>query len=363
MVLNLRNKFWFVVVSCICRFIFATTFIVSGFLKSIDPWGTIFAIESYLTAYNMTAPEWLIQIGAIGLGAVELILGLMLLFNIYIRFTSVLSVVGMFFFSVLTLLSATVVPIEDCGCFGELIKLTPWQAFAKNVALLPMAICFWYHYRKDLPFEYWKRDTSLLLVFAAGAIGLGVYSYLHLPVIDNTPYKKGVNISEELTEDNAEPTQEKVVLVYRNRQTGELQEFSVEDTTWQNEALWEWVETRSEGADDANTALMEFYVQDNEGDKTQELLAKEKLYMLFADSFEYDEDVREAFAKVVKHAEANGGEVVYITPQELSTIKTELPCYNMDPKIMKTILRAEYGLVVLEKGVITDKFNYRDIEY
>ena len=51
MVSNLRNKFWFVVLSCICRFIFATTFIVSGALKSIDPWGTILAIESYLATY------------------------------------------------------------------------------------------------------------------------------------------------------------------------------------------------------------------------------------------------------------------------------------------------------------------------
>ena len=362
MVLNLRNKFWFVVFSCVCRFIFATTFIVSGFLKSIDPWGTILAIESYLAAYNMTAPEWLIQIGAIGLGAVELILGLMLLFNIYIRITSVISVVVMLVFSVLTLLSATVIPVEDCGCFGELIKLTPWQTFAKNVALLPMAICFWYHYRKDLPFEYWKRDSSLLLIFAVGAIGLGVYSYLHLPIYDSTPYKKGVNIPEEMAND-AEPAEEKVVLVYRNRQTGELQEFSIEDTAWQNEAIWEWVETRAESADEAASTPLDFYVSNNEGDKTQELLGKAKLYMLFVENFEYDEDVREAFAKVVKHAEISGGEVVYITPQELSTVNTELPCYNMDAKTMKTILRAEYGLVVLENGVITDKFNYRDIAY
>ena len=363
MLLNLRNRFWFVVLSCFCRFIFATTFIVSGFLKSVDPWGTIFAIESYLAAYNMSAPEWLVEVGAIGLSAVELILGFMLLFSAYIRITTVVSMVVMLFFTILTLLSATVVPVEDCGCFGELIKLTPWQTFAKNAVLLPMAVCFWYHYRKEQPFEYWKRDLIHTLIFFAGAIGLGVYSYLHLPLIDSTPYKKGVNITEEMTNQIAEPADEKVVLVYRNRRTNELHEFSVEDTAWQNDSLWVWEDTRVEGAAKMASTLLEFYVSNDEGDKTAELLAKPKLYMLFMESGEYDADVRKAFAGVEQYVEANGGELVYVTPVELSSVTTAYPCYNMDAKTMKTILRAEYGLVVLENGVITDKLNYRDIEY
>jgi hypothetical protein len=256
-----------------------------------------------------------------------------------------------------------VVPVEDCGCFGELIKLTPWQTFAKNAVLLPMTLCFWHHYRNERPFEYWKRDLVFTLIFCTGAIGLGVYSYLHLPLIDNTPYKKGVNIAEEIINTNDEPAQEKVVLVYRNRQTEELQEFSVEDTAWQNDSLWVWVETRVEETKNTAPVLLEFFVRDNEGDKTAELLAKPKLYLLFAENSEYDADVRSAFAKVEQYAEANGGEVAYITPAELSTVRTALPCYNMDPKTMKTILRAEYGLVILENGVIADKFNYRDIPY
>ena len=363
MLLNLRNRFWFVVLSCLCRFIFATTFIVSGFLKSIDPWGTIFAIESYLTAYNMTAPEWLVLAGAIGLSAVELVLGFMLLFNAYIRITTVVSVVVMFVFTILTLLSATVVPVEDCGCFGELIKFTPWQTFAKNAVLLPMSLCFWYHYRKERPFEYWKRDLVLTLIFFIGAIGLSVYSYHHLPMIDSTPYKKGVNIVEKMAGADTKHAEEKIVLVYRNRQTDELHEFSVEDTDWQNDSLWVWVDTRVEGVTKTVSTLFEFYVSNNEGDKTAELLAKPKLYMLFMESGEYDDKVRRAFANVEQYAEANGGEVVYITPVELSSVTAAHPCYNMDAKTMKTILRAEYGLVILENGVITDKLNYRDIEY
>ena len=363
MALNLRNKFWFVVMSCSFRFIFAVTFIVSGCLKSMDPQGTILAMESYLAAYNLVAPDWLVTFVSVGLGAAELILGCMLLLNIFIRITSVVAMVVISFFTILTLLSATVVPVEDCGCFGDIIKLTPWQTFAKNMVLLPMTICFWYHYRKEQCFETWKKDLILLLVFSTLAIGFSLYSYLHLPIFDATPYKKGVNIAEAMTQTEEQTPQENVVLVYRNRQTNELREFSLEDTAWQQDSVWVHVDTRVKEGNAVNPTLLEFYVCDATGDKTKEILSKPKLYMLFMDSAECDEDVHGAFFLVEQYAKVNGGDVVYITPENTSSILTEYPCYNMDPKTMKTILRADYGLVVLEKGVIAEKYNYRDIPY
>jgi hypothetical protein len=33
----------------------------------------------------------------------------------------------------------------------------------------------------------------------------------------------------------------------------------------------------------------------------------------------------------------------------------------MDARVMKEMLRADFGLVILEKGKIAEKFNYRDI--
>ena len=261
--------------SCICRLIFATTFIVSGFLKSIDPWGTILTIESYLAAYNiMSIPEWLIVIGAVTLGALEMIVGLMLLFNLYTRIASVASVAIMLFFTILTLLSATIVPVEDCGCFGEWITLTPWQTFAKNAVLLPMAICFWYHYRKEPLFDSGKREWMLLTLLVVLSFGLGIYCYRHLPIIDNSPYKEGVNIARGVENGSVESANEKIVLVYRNRQSGELHEFSVEDTTWQNDTLWEWVETRRDSVNEDAPVVLEFFVLQ----RKNRLLARVRLF-------------------------------------------------------------------------------------
>ena len=354
---------WYCYLSHLCRILFAVTFIVSGFLKAIDPWGTILSMRNYLVAYDVTASEWLVTSFSISLGSLELLLGCMLLLKLAPRLTSVVAMVLMPIFTIITLLSATIVPIEDCGCFGELIKLTPWQSFAKNVALLLMAVCFGAYHRKD-HFTLSKKELFSTLVLLVLTMWLGVYSYRHLPLIDTLPYKKGVNIAEGMTRASAEQPSEKVVLIYRNRVTDEVREFSVEDTEWQNDSLWNWVDTRVEKVQSGSDAsLLEFYVSDRDGDKTAEVLSAEKIYLLFMAKTELDDDVREQFEVTERHAEQCGAALLYVTPEDISGVESKYPILNMDSKTMKTILRADYGLVVLEKGVIVDKRNYRDINF
>ena len=361
---NLRNRRWYRYLSHFCRILFALAFIVSGFFKAIDPWGTILAMRNYLVAYNITAPDWLVTTLSIWLSGAELMMGCMLLFKVRIRMVSVFSVLSMAFFTILTLLSATIIPVEDCGCFGELWKLTPWQSFAKNLILLPMAICFWYRYRPDRMFAFSKFEFFLMCLFFTIAMGVGVYCYRHLPFIDMLPYKEGVNIVEEMNKARENKSNEEVVLVYRNRRTGRLREFSLDDKAWHNEERWEWVETRVESDDRVEPMILEFYISNNEGEKTAEILATPgKLYMLCVMDFERVTDkIREKFSSVERYAEQNGGVVIYLTPEHLPAI-SPVSLYNIDAKTMKTMLRADFGLIELENGVIAGKYNYRDIPY
>ena len=359
----LRNKRWFRNLSHFCRILFAITFIVSGFFKAIDPWGTILSVHNYMAAYNVTAPEWLVLSFSIWLSGAELMMGSMLLFKVRIRLVSVFALLSMTFFTILTFLSATVIPVEDCGCFGELVKLTPWQTFAKNVAMLPMAICFWYRYRPDRIFAFSKLEFFLMCLFFTISMGIGVRSYRHLPPIDMLPYKVGVNITEEMDKARAEQGAEEVVLVYRNRRTGRLREFSLDDKAWHNSERWEWVETRVVNDDTpVEPMILEFYVSNHEGDKTADILLHTgKLYMLFMKNSAYDDAVRERFEAVKSYVESSGGTLIRITPEHISSPDSNI--YNMDAKTMKTMLRADYGLVEMENGTIIAKYNYRDIPY
>lgn len=367
---TLRNKRWFRYLSHTCRVIFALTFIFSGFIKSIDPWGTILNINNYLAAYGFDVPQPIVTIFSIWLCGAEMMMGCMLFFKVRIRLISIFAVLSMTFFTILTFLSATFIPVEDCGCFGEVIKMTPWQTFSKNLVLLPMAFCFWYRYRPDKIFSFSKLEMALTVFFFSLAMSVGTFSYLHLPIIDFLPYKVGTHIAEEMHKAKVKVSDEEVVLVYKNRRTGKIREFSLKDKAWHNEKRWEWVETRiDESKPTVQPMILEFYISNYEGDKTDELLSTEgRLYMLFVTDFaQLDEDISRKLGEVVNRASAEES-VICITAEPLAENQhitfigaPSVKCYNMDAKTMKTVLRANYGLVILKDGVVEAKYNYRDI--
>ena len=192
----MRKSRAFKLLANVCRLILACTFIVSGFTKVIDPWGTAMKVNEYLSIYGMESLQGASMAFSIWLCGAEMMMGCMLLFKVRIRLISIFAVLSMLFFTALTLLSATVIPVEDCGCFGEALKLTPWQTFYKNLALLPMALVVWWRYRPDKIFAFNPLEIVLTVTFFFLTMYLGYYCYRHLPLIDFLPYKVGVNIWE-----------------------------------------------------------------------------------------------------------------------------------------------------------------------
>ena len=347
----MRKTRVFKLIANVCRLILACTFILSGFTKVIDPWGTAMKVNEYLSIYGVESLQPASMAFSIWLCGAELMMGCMLLFKVRIRLISIFAVLSMLFFTALTLLSATLIPVEDCGCFGEALKLTPWQTFFKNLALLPMAFVVWWRYRPDKMY-------------------LGYYCYRHLPLIDFLPYKVGVNIWEGMHAPAVEPGETETVLVYRNLETGKLHEFSLEDTAWQDAGKWEWVDTRTTEEMPAIRPLMsEFALRDAEGDATEEILtAPGRVYMLCVTSFDrLPRACAKRFAALIRRAQSEGARVVCLTPQPLYGVayhdfgSGEVRCYNIDASTMKTMLRANNGMVLLEEGVIRAKKNCRDI--
>ena len=158
----------------VCRLVLAVVFIVSGFTKVIDPWGTSIKINEYLTIYGF---DYLIpasMVFSIWLCGAEMMMGCMLLCKVRIRLVSIFALVSMLFFTILTFLSATFIPVEDCGCFGEAIKLSPWETFFKNLALLPMAAVVWAYYRNDKILAFRRSEVALTVFFLPSDDGAGV---------------------------------------------------------------------------------------------------------------------------------------------------------------------------------------------
>ena len=358
----------------VCRLVLAVVFIVSGFTKVIDPWGTSIKINEYLTIYGF---DYLIpasMVFSIWLCGAEMMMGCMLLCKVRIRLVSIFALVSMLFFTILTFLSATFIPVEDCGCFGEAIKLSPWETFFKNLALLPMAAVVWAYYRNDKILAFRRSEVALTVFFFLLTMGLGFYCYCHLPLIDFLPYKIGVNIREEIHASSAAGPEGELqtVLVYRNRMTGEEREFALDDTEWQDDTVWEWVDTKILGeVPEMNPMIEEFALRNGAEDVTDRVLATPgRLYLICVTRFDcIGRRCEDRLERLVERALQEGAHVVCITPEPLQGNaihsfgkSTPVPCYNIDGSTLKTMLRAHTGIVVLDDGVIADKRNCRDID-
>ena len=135
----MEKKEWFRTAAHVCRIVLGAVFLFSGLAKGIDPWGSALKVEEYLDAFGLgglsavAAPLAVVQCVA------ESAVGLMLLCGTGLRLASLFALLFMAFFTLLTLVIAVWNPLDDCGCFGNALKLSNWMTFAKNVVLLPVA--------------------------------------------------------------------------------------------------------------------------------------------------------------------------------------------------------------------------------
>lgn len=111
-------------------------FIYSGYTKlyPIEPFEYTFVD---LGVSNWTLAPFIARL----LISLEFFIGLMLLFNLYLkRFTIKLTMVTLLFFSVyLVLMMAINGNNGNCGCFGEALVMSPLQALLKNAVMLVIA--------------------------------------------------------------------------------------------------------------------------------------------------------------------------------------------------------------------------------
>ena len=185
----------------ISRIIVGVLFIISGLIKLNDPVGFSFKLKDYF------APE-VLDLGflvpyalliAIFVVIFEVLLGVALLLGYLKKFTLWALLLMIVFFTFLTFYSAYFNKVTDCGCFGDAIKLTPWESFTKDIVLLILILILFVGRKYIQPF--FTKGIRSILIFASFVFCLGItyYVLLHLPIIDFRPYKIGANIKEGMT--------------------------------------------------------------------------------------------------------------------------------------------------------------------
>lgn len=349
------------------RWIVGATFVLSGLVKSVDPIGTSIFIDEYLATYSLSWLEPLDLFMAVTLGAAELAIGVMLCLRLATRLAALLSTAALAVFTVVTLLSATLLPIGDCGCFGDALSLSPWSTFVKNLVLLPLSWWVWRSVRGE---PMWRMSRNRAIASVAtllAALAVNIYSLRHLPLIDFLPYKVGVDLRGEIERERESlAAARRTIMVCRNEATGVEAEFDSEDPAWWEG--WEVVSTRTEG-EAVPTEFSDFAVYSAYGDElTDEILANTARQHLLCIARMGEVSLRRQHKidDFLSAAEAAGEMVVCLTAGCVEG-STELVaghavrCCYIDAMVLRSLLRADVGVVTLDDGVIVDKRSWRDM--
>lgn len=229
----------------ICRIIVGLTFIFSGFVKAVDPMGSMIKFDEYFDAYHTEFLKNFSLFFAIALSSLEFILGVALLFALRIRMTAWFSFLLMLFFTIQTFILAIWNPVSDCGCFGDAIKLTNWQTFYKNLVLIVLVLIV-FIYRKRIYPLFPKKEWPVIIIASLIILAVSLYSWLYSPLIDFRPYRVGNDIKKLSTiPEGKHGDIIKTILTYQNIKSGEIKNFT-DDNLPQDYEMWEFKDRKDE---------------------------------------------------------------------------------------------------------------------
>ena len=299
---------------------------------------------------------------------VEVILGVLLLIGFKPKFTVWSLLLMIVFFTFLTFYSAYFNKVTDCGCFGDAIKLTPWESFTKDVILLVFILILFFGKKYITPLFNTKTNWVVGGVALLACMLFANHVLAHLPSVDFRPYKIGANIQEGMSvpEDAPKPVYE---YAWRFKVNGEEQIYVTEGDYPTVDGEFIDVETTQIQAG-YEPPIHDFTIEQEGQDYAAELLEEDKLVMVIAyDMAKSNLEAFEDVAKVTAKAEQNGYKVIGMSASSsdmankiVDTYGLDFEFYFTDETTLKTIVRSNPAILVLSKGTIQQKVHYNDFE-
>jgi len=348
----------------------ALTFILSGYVKAVDPLGTQYKLNDYLSVWHLRdfVPDILILGASVAQSALEFIIGICLLFAIHRRIVSKLTLVIMAVMTALTLWLALANPISDCGCFGDALVLTNWQTFWKNVALLAAALILW-RWPKDMTRIISLSNQWIVFNYSTVFILLtALWCLYDLPLFDFRPYHIGANIKQgmEIPEGAPQPQFETTFILEKD---GERREFTADNYP---DSTWTFIDSKTvQTAEGYTPPIHDFSIVTEEGeDITEEVLTREGyVFLLISPHLENADDSQlDELNQIYEYSMQHGYPFYCLTASTGKAIThwqemtgAEYPFCATDEITLKTIVRSNPGLLLLQKGTIIRKWSHNNL--
>lgn len=346
----------------IVRWFVGVLFIFSGLVKLNDPMGTAIKMEEYFEVFSndiASVFHYLVPLALwVGLFVVilEVLLGIAVLINYRMNLTAWILFLLIVFFTFLTFYSAAFDKVTDCGCFGDAIPLDPWQSFFKDIILLVLTL-FIFVRRKKYKSVFSQKIGNVILgvVFALNVL-LAYYAIEHLPPVDFRPYKVGADIKASM-----QPSED-----YRYMYIMEKDGDEFEFETYPTDTSYKFVEMVLLNPE-AEPKITDFNVWNEEGDFTEETFNGVKFLVLFSDvtksNFEKIDEINQLFGDLGSAVEG-----WILTANDEATFENfrheyqlPLPYFYADGTVIKAMIRANPGLILVKDGIVLGKWHNNDI--
>ncbi|WP_444302767.1 BT_3928 family protein [Leyella stercorea] len=352
----------------VCRFVLAATFIFSGYVKAIDPLGTLYKLKDYAAAMSLNGllPDWALVGVAIALGALEFALGVFMLFAVRRHVVSRITLAFMTAMTVLTLWIFVADPVKDCGCFGDALKLTNGETLLKNIVLVACAALVAWRPADMARFISRSNQWIVRYYTVAYIVITSVYCLYTLPIFDFRPYHVGTNIKQdmEIPEGAEQPEFESTFLLRKN---GETREFTLDNYP---DSTWEYVDTRTvQTKKGYEPPIHDFALTscDTGEDITEQVLTKKGYtFLLVSPRLAVADDSNFGdIDQIYEYAEENGADFYCVTASANDEIErwrdltgAEYHFCNADETTLKTMIRSNPGLMLLKDGTIIGKWSH-----
>lgn len=358
-----------IIIINLLRLVLGAVLVFSGYVKAVDPMGTLYKLQDYLTALNLSGmvPQWLLLVAAVALAALEFCLGIFILFAIRRRLVSRVTLAFMVVMTLITIWLATTNPIKDCGCFGDAVYLTNVQTLIKNLVLFACAFIIASSPLSMVRFisrtnQWIAINFTILYILATSA-----YSLYTIPPFDFRPYHVGANIQKgmEIPKGAKQPQYETTFILKKN---GVEKEFTLNNYP---DSTWTFVDSKTVLTDAGYVPpIHDFSIMDGENDITSKVLnAPGYTFLLISpDLTRADDSHFGDVDRIYEYATEHGYHFYGLTASTNDAVDrwraltgAEYPFYTMDMTTLQTIIRSNPGLLLLKRGTIIGKWSHNNL--
>ncbi|MEP7170066.1 MAG: DoxX family protein [Bacteroidota bacterium] len=264
----------------------------------------------------------------------------------------------------------TKMKVTDCGCFGDFMKLKPWETFYKDIVLdvLIFILVIGVGYIKPL-----VKPKANNLIIGGGTLASLLFCFSNyiwgLPIVDFRPYKIGNNINEQRK--TLKPEVRKMVFIYKNKKTNETKSFTTEEVGNVTDD-WDFVDRKDSIIDPGIPAkINNLYISDEDGNDITDTLLTDKNYSFMVVIYKMTATDKEAITgklnPLSEQCEKAGIKFYAVCGGDMKVddfrheLNTAYPFYTADETPLKTIIRSNPGLVLLKDGVVIDMWHHKHL--